>query len=206
MRLFDVSDLRTAPLATTTDGSGHFTLPVATLSGLLPAGFERIGEAPAGVPFREPRQPARIGGFRVDQAGKPPCSSGLEANRTGDQEDRRNDSTQRQPGLIQIIQAGLATPCQRLSPSCRRKSAKVKKSSKPAWLSRPKSPRTTLPLASRKCLLIPMPLASSPAMPGLTFLIPGGTPPDSLSHRKRNYVRTKDIGFLAASFDMKSRF
>ena len=40
VRLFDLADLGAAPLAATTDGSGHFTLPLATLSGLLPERFE----------------------------------------------------------------------------------------------------------------------------------------------------------------------
>ena len=34
--LFDLVDLRAPPLAATTDGSGHFTLPLATLAGALP--------------------------------------------------------------------------------------------------------------------------------------------------------------------------
>ncbi len=39
--LFDLTDLRAAPLAATTDWSGHFTLPLATLSGTaLPERFE----------------------------------------------------------------------------------------------------------------------------------------------------------------------
>ena len=38
--LFDLADLRAAPLATTTDRSGHFTLPLATLAGALPERFE----------------------------------------------------------------------------------------------------------------------------------------------------------------------
>ena len=38
--LFDLSDLRAAPLAATTDRSGHFTLPLATLAGPLPERFE----------------------------------------------------------------------------------------------------------------------------------------------------------------------
>ena len=33
--LFDLSDLRAAPLTTTTDQSGHFTLPLAALAGVL---------------------------------------------------------------------------------------------------------------------------------------------------------------------------
>ena len=38
--LFDLADLRAAPLAATTDRSGHFTLPLATLGGALPERFE----------------------------------------------------------------------------------------------------------------------------------------------------------------------
>ena len=38
--LFDLADLRAAPLAATTDRSGHFTLPLATLAGAVPNGFE----------------------------------------------------------------------------------------------------------------------------------------------------------------------
>ena len=38
--LFDLTDLRAAPLAATTDRSGHFTLPLATLGGALPEQFE----------------------------------------------------------------------------------------------------------------------------------------------------------------------
>ncbi len=38
--LFDLADLRAAPLAATTDRSGHFTLPLASLSGVLPEQFE----------------------------------------------------------------------------------------------------------------------------------------------------------------------
>ena len=38
--LFDLADLRAAPLAATTDRSGHFTLPLATLAGALPERFE----------------------------------------------------------------------------------------------------------------------------------------------------------------------
>ena len=38
--LFDLSDLRAAPRAATTDRSGHFTLPLATRAGALPEGFE----------------------------------------------------------------------------------------------------------------------------------------------------------------------
>ncbi len=38
--LFDLADLRAAPLAATTDGSGHFTLPLANLAGVLPEQFE----------------------------------------------------------------------------------------------------------------------------------------------------------------------
>ena len=38
--LFDLTDLRAAPRAATTDGSGHFTLPLASLSGALPERFE----------------------------------------------------------------------------------------------------------------------------------------------------------------------
>ena len=40
VRLFDLTDLRAAPLAATTDGSGHFTLPLTSLAGALPQGFE----------------------------------------------------------------------------------------------------------------------------------------------------------------------
>ena len=38
--LFDLTDLRAAPLAATTDRSGQFTLPLATLGGALPERFE----------------------------------------------------------------------------------------------------------------------------------------------------------------------
>ncbi|MCY3738772.1 MAG: T9SS type A sorting domain-containing protein [Gemmatimonadaceae bacterium] len=38
--LFDLADLRAPPVAATTDGSGHFTLPVASLGGVLPDRFE----------------------------------------------------------------------------------------------------------------------------------------------------------------------
>ena len=34
--LFDLADLRSAPVAATTDRSGGFTLPLATLAGALP--------------------------------------------------------------------------------------------------------------------------------------------------------------------------
>ena len=40
VRLFDLTDLRSPPLVATTDGSGRFTLPLATLSGVLPERFE----------------------------------------------------------------------------------------------------------------------------------------------------------------------
>ena len=36
--LFDLTDLRAAPLGETTDRSGHFTLPLAALARALPAG------------------------------------------------------------------------------------------------------------------------------------------------------------------------
>ncbi len=38
--LFDLADLRAAPVAATTDGSGQFTLPLATLAGALPERFQ----------------------------------------------------------------------------------------------------------------------------------------------------------------------
>ena len=38
--LFDLTDLRAAPLAATTDRSGHFALPLASLAGVLPEEFE----------------------------------------------------------------------------------------------------------------------------------------------------------------------
>ena len=38
--LFDLADLRAAPLAATTDRSGRFTLPLASLAGALPERFE----------------------------------------------------------------------------------------------------------------------------------------------------------------------
>ena len=38
--LFDLADLRGAPVAATTDGSGRFTLPLTALSGALPERFE----------------------------------------------------------------------------------------------------------------------------------------------------------------------
>ena len=38
--LFDLTDLRAAPLAAATDGSGRFTLPLAALAGVLPERFE----------------------------------------------------------------------------------------------------------------------------------------------------------------------
>ena len=38
--LFDLADLHAAPLAATTDRSGHFTLPLSTLAGVLPERFE----------------------------------------------------------------------------------------------------------------------------------------------------------------------
>ena len=38
--LFDLADLRAAPLAATTDRSGHFTLPLTPLGAALPEGFE----------------------------------------------------------------------------------------------------------------------------------------------------------------------
>ena len=38
--LFDLADLRAPPVAVTTDRSGHFTLPLASLSGALPERFE----------------------------------------------------------------------------------------------------------------------------------------------------------------------
>ena len=38
--LFDLADLRAAPVAATTDGSGNFILPLAALSGVLPERFE----------------------------------------------------------------------------------------------------------------------------------------------------------------------
>ena len=38
--LFDLTDLRAAPLAATTDRSGHFTLPLTPLGAALPEGFE----------------------------------------------------------------------------------------------------------------------------------------------------------------------
>ena len=40
MLLFDLTDLRAAPLAATTDRSGHFTLPLTPLGAALPEGFE----------------------------------------------------------------------------------------------------------------------------------------------------------------------
>ena len=38
--LFDLTDLRAAPLAATTDQSGQFTLPMASLAGVLRERFE----------------------------------------------------------------------------------------------------------------------------------------------------------------------
>ena len=38
--LFDLADLRAAPLAATTDRSGHFTLPLTPLGAALPERFE----------------------------------------------------------------------------------------------------------------------------------------------------------------------
>ena len=38
--LFDLADLRAAPVTATTDGSGRFTLPLTSLSGVLPEQFE----------------------------------------------------------------------------------------------------------------------------------------------------------------------
>ena len=52
--LFDLTDLRAAPLATATDGSGHFTLPLATLAGALPERFE------LGANYPNPFNPSTI--------------------------------------------------------------------------------------------------------------------------------------------------
>ena len=38
--LFDLADLRAAPVTATTDGSGRFTLPLTSLAGVLPEQFE----------------------------------------------------------------------------------------------------------------------------------------------------------------------
>ena len=52
--LFDLTDLRAAPLAATTDGSGRFTLPLATLAGVLPERFE------LGVNYPNPFNPSTL--------------------------------------------------------------------------------------------------------------------------------------------------
>ncbi len=52
--LFDLTDLRAPPLAATTDGSGRFTLPLATLAGVLPERFE------LGVNYPNPFNPSTI--------------------------------------------------------------------------------------------------------------------------------------------------
>ncbi|MDE2812500.1 MAG: carboxypeptidase-like regulatory domain-containing protein [Gemmatimonadota bacterium] len=45
--LFDLTDLRAAPLAATTDRSGHFTLPLANLAGVLRDWPEAVGKRQA---------------------------------------------------------------------------------------------------------------------------------------------------------------
>ena len=51
--LFDLADLRAAPVAATTDRSGQFTLPLATLAGAVPEQFELGANYPN--PFIPPR-------------------------------------------------------------------------------------------------------------------------------------------------------
>ena len=52
--LFDLSDLRAAPLAATTDRSGRFTLPLGSLAGVLPDRFE------LGANFPNPFNPSTM--------------------------------------------------------------------------------------------------------------------------------------------------